>query len=52
MSTALIMFSVFFTGAVAARKDPGGSNVLMLCAMICLFAALSLWGYSLYHRAG
>lgn len=50
MSTALIMFSVFFTGAVAIRNDRGGSNMLM--AMICLFTALGMWGYGLYHRVG
>lgn len=46
MSTALIMFSVFLTGAIATRRDAAASNTLMVFALLALLAALGLWGYA------
>ena len=45
MSTALIMFSVFFTGAVVTSKEPASSNTLMLFAFISLMSAAGMWAY-------
>ena len=51
MSTALIMFSVFFTGAIAIRRDTGGSNTLIFCALISLLTGVGMWGYAFYRHA-
>lgn len=48
MSTAMIMFSIFFTGAVVCHKEPNPSNTLMLAAFICLLTVAGMWGYEQY----
>lgn len=49
MSTALIMFSVFLTGAIGTRNDGGASNTLMVFAMLALFSAAGIFGWEHFH---
>jgi hypothetical protein len=49
MATALIMFSVFVTGAIACHKDAGASNTLMVLAMAALATALGMWSYQHFY---
>lgn len=42
MSTALICFSVFFTGAVVSRRDAPASNTLMIGAFVSMLTLIGL----------
>ena len=43
MSTALIIFSVFITGAIISNKDTNASNTLFLFSLIAGLTAVVMW---------